>query len=273
MATVYINPGHGGKDPGCLKGSLKEKDIVLEVSLETKRILESNGVKVLTNRTTDVYWELPQITNDANKRATMKDLFVSIHVNAGGGKGIGVWHSVGRTPKFSSMIVEEMVKEVGFARYGKDGVWTRVGTSGKDYYHVIRETKMEAVIVELGFIDSTDNAILSQPAKRKAMARALANAIMKYIGVTPSGNDGGMSSTELAKKMVSKGVISDSKMWIDVLDGKKDANGSYVKLIFDRASKLGKLDYDPAYWNKVFSGETVANRNFLRSIFERIVKL
>lgn len=60
MKKVWIDAGHGGKDPGAVANGLKEKDIVLSVALEIKKRLEANydGVQVLLSRSTDVFWNL-----------------------------------------------------------------------------------------------------------------------------------------------------------------------------------------------------------------------
>ena len=79
--TIVLDAGHGGKDPGTCYGSLKEKDIVLDIVLQLGKMLEKNlDVKVVYTRKTDKFiplWERPQIANANNGK-----LFVSVHVNA-----------------------------------------------------------------------------------------------------------------------------------------------------------------------------------------------
>lgn len=81
VKTVVIDPGHGGKDPGAIgPKKVKEKDVVLAVSLELKKRLEKEGLKVFLTREKDVFVPLASRTKFANdKRA---DLFLSIHANA-----------------------------------------------------------------------------------------------------------------------------------------------------------------------------------------------
>lgn len=80
--TVVIDPGHGGRDPGAVGSSSKEKDIVLSVGRQLGRLIENNhpDVKVLYTRNTDKFVELRQRAEIANKAHA--NLFISIHCNA-----------------------------------------------------------------------------------------------------------------------------------------------------------------------------------------------
>ena len=84
IKIIVIDPGHGGKDPGCNGASHKEKDISLAVALKLGKLLEENlkDVKVIFTRTTDVFVELEDRAQIANKAKA--DLFISIHCNAAG---------------------------------------------------------------------------------------------------------------------------------------------------------------------------------------------
>ncbi|MFA7493383.1 MAG: N-acetylmuramoyl-L-alanine amidase [Proteiniphilum sp.] len=80
--TVVIDPGHGGKDPGAVGGSSKEKDIVLSVGLKLGKLIESNhtDVNVIYTRKEDRFVELNRRAGMANKAHA--DLFISLHCNA-----------------------------------------------------------------------------------------------------------------------------------------------------------------------------------------------
>jgi N-acetylmuramoyl-L-alanine amidase len=80
--TVVIDAGHGGKDSGAVGKRGKEKDIALSIALKVGKYIEENisDVKVIYTRKTDVYVELRERANIANKAEA--DLFISIHVNA-----------------------------------------------------------------------------------------------------------------------------------------------------------------------------------------------
>jgi len=79
---IVIDPGHGGKDPGCHLGKgIREKDIVLNVAkMLARKIREEIGCEVFLTRDKDVYLSLEQRTAIANMHKA--DLFISLHVNA-----------------------------------------------------------------------------------------------------------------------------------------------------------------------------------------------
>lgn len=81
LKTVVIDPGHGGKDPGAVIGSVKEKDIVLDVALRTGKLITEKfpDVKVIYTRDKDVFIPLADRADIANKQKA--DLFISLHVN------------------------------------------------------------------------------------------------------------------------------------------------------------------------------------------------
>ena len=84
VKIIVIDPGHGGKDPGCSGHDHNEKTVALAVSLKLGKLIEDNikDVKVIFTRKTDVFVDLEdraKIANDNNA-----DLFISIHCNAAG---------------------------------------------------------------------------------------------------------------------------------------------------------------------------------------------
>ena len=81
--VIFLDPGHGGKDPGANYLGVKEKDLTLQVSQQLKERLENLGYKVIMSRSTDVYVDFvtkrSEMANETNA-----DMFISIHFNATG---------------------------------------------------------------------------------------------------------------------------------------------------------------------------------------------
>jgi N-acetylmuramoyl-L-alanine amidase len=82
IATIAIDAGHGGKDPGALgKGGLKEKEVTLDIARRLAALVKDRlGRKVIMTRDRDVYIPLEERPFIAKSKGA--DLFVSIHVNA-----------------------------------------------------------------------------------------------------------------------------------------------------------------------------------------------
>lgn len=80
--TLVVDAGHGGHDPGAKGAFSNEKDINLNVALAFGKLVEDNckGVKVIYTRKTDVFVELNERANIANRNKA--NLFISVHTNA-----------------------------------------------------------------------------------------------------------------------------------------------------------------------------------------------
>ena len=82
VKRIVIDPGHGGKDPGCHRGKgLREKDIVLKLAkILASKIKKEMGCEVFLTRNSDVFISLEKRTAIANIKKA--DLFISLHINA-----------------------------------------------------------------------------------------------------------------------------------------------------------------------------------------------
>ena len=84
LMTVVLDPGHGGKDAGCVSrdGRTYEKNLTLSIakSLGAKIKAEYPDVRVFYTRMTDKYLTLNERADIANRNHA--DLFISIHINA-----------------------------------------------------------------------------------------------------------------------------------------------------------------------------------------------
>lgn len=152
---IVIDAGHGGHDPGATSpNGVQEKGIALEASLMLKKKLENKGFKVYMTRDRDNYVKLYDRAAIANQLSA--DLFISVHINAAGStsaKGIETLYAPD-----SSRNNKELARAI------QDGMIaatnnTNRGIVSRPELVVIRETEMDAVLVELGFLSNRQDEI------------------------------------------------------------------------------------------------------------------
>ncbi len=82
---LFLDPGHGGRDPGAVYYGFKEKDLTLKLTLRLAKLLKERlkNVKIILTRKTDKYLSLEKRTHLANSRLKENDngLFISTHLN------------------------------------------------------------------------------------------------------------------------------------------------------------------------------------------------
>ena len=81
ISRIVLDAGHGGHDPGARANGLSEAELVLDVTLRLRDLLEKQpGIEVTLTRDTDRFIPLEERTAIANRQGA--DLFLSIHANA-----------------------------------------------------------------------------------------------------------------------------------------------------------------------------------------------
>lgn len=178
--VIVLDPGHGGKDPGAVNGSLYEKTIVLDVTKRVEAYLRSKyDYNVRLTRSTDVYLTLDQRV--AAAKSLRGDLFVSMHVNAAGSssaKGVETFYSSQSAHSARSRVLASNIQS---NLAGKMSGMSNRGVKTANYY-VITYNTMPSALVELGFISSpTDLTYLRSNTSRQQMAEGVAEGIAKYV--------------------------------------------------------------------------------------------
>ena len=155
--SIMLDAGHGGRDPGAVYNGRQEKDDTLALTLAVGEIRQGRGIDVLYTRTTDVYESPYQKAMEANEAGV--DFFVSIHRNSYptdntvSGVETLVYDKSGLKLQMAENINEQL-EAIGFVNLG---VKERPGLV------VLRRTRMPAVLVEAGFINSdTDNQLFDE---------------------------------------------------------------------------------------------------------------
>ena len=177
QVSVFIDPGHGGGDTGCIQNGSLEKNINLSISLKVKGILEANGYSVIMRRTNDSGMSQDDIISTAN--ASGANLFVSIHCNSALNpaiQGIETYWSASNTAGGSSQFAAAIHNAV-VAASGRPG---RVLRSAE--FKVIKYTTMPAALVECAFLSNPDEAaLLNSEDYQNRVAQGIVNGINAYV--------------------------------------------------------------------------------------------
>jgi len=176
---ICIDAGHGGDDTGAIgrvPRKLLEKDVNLDVALLLESKLEKMGHTVVMTRKSDRNLSLPARANYANQHGA--DLFVSIHANSAkdpAASGIEVFHYEGSADGNTAArsVLDAMIET--FPDRKNRGVKTA-------NFHVLRETKMPSILVEMEFLTNPEALqFLEKASTREGMAKAIASGIQSVI--------------------------------------------------------------------------------------------
>lgn len=176
---VVIDPGHGGKDPGTTGISkTQEKDFTLAVGLKVQELLlQEPNIELYMTRVDDTYPTRPERVKLAND--LQADVFVSIHgnsvlesPNANGTETY--WYKRESSKQLATILHKHLLQQMGL----KD---RRVKEQS---FEVIRETKMAASLVEVGFLSnlSDESFMFSEDGQNRA-AQAIVDGIKEYLGL------------------------------------------------------------------------------------------
>ena len=173
--TVYIDPGHGGYDPGASGNGVIEKDVVLKVALNVKKILEENGVNVVMSRNNDTYVSLQDRVTTANK--SKANSFISIHINSAGvaaATGIETYYYTKNSPSLTTKIHNKLINYTGAYNRGVK----------KDDFYVITYTNMPSSLAEIGFLTNKSEANkLKNIEYQNKISLALSEGVLEYLNI------------------------------------------------------------------------------------------
>ena len=192
---IFLDPGHGGKDPGASYYNITEKELNMQVYQKLRKELEGLGYTVLSSRDSDVFVDfVTERSRMVNK--TDSDIFISIHFNASGNPasnraGIQTysyeaaagypskinpyWHNhpdrISESNRLAADIHSSLLAETG----AKDAGLLQSS------FAVLRETDKPAVLLELGYIDNfNENQQIRSDAYQNRLVAGIVKGIQKY---------------------------------------------------------------------------------------------
>lgn len=200
-ATVVLDPGHGGAEPGAIgPNGLSEKGINLAVVSHAKAALERAGVSAMLTRTGD--HRVTLATRAKVARALNPKAFVSVHHNAEPdgprpGPGSETYYQIAspESKRLSGLLYEEIVKalsayKIPWVADTDAGAKYRVNSSGGDYYGILRLSQsVTAALAELAFVSNPPEAdLLVRPDVQQVEGEALANGILRFLKTRDPGS-------------------------------------------------------------------------------------
>lgn len=176
-ATIVIDAGHGGYDPGAISSNetILEKDIALSTALLLKNRLQDAGTNVILTRNADEFVSLDQRVETAHSNNA--DLFISLHYDA-----VERANSMsGTTTYYFSDSNLELANTVN--RYlSQNGPLQNNGVRLGDYY-VLRTNKQPSLLLELGYMNNTlDIQYIHTQAYQSTVVEAVYQALREYYG-------------------------------------------------------------------------------------------
>ena len=229
VKRIVIDPGHGGKDPGCrIGGRYKEKNITLKIArFLAEKLRKKLGCEVFLTRDKDVFLSLERRTAIANMKKA--DLFISLHVNAHRDRrihGLETYFLNMATDERAVMVAarENATSEKNISdlqtilndlmlntkinessRLAHDVQKGMVANSRKMYkrikslgvkqapFYVLIGAQMPAILVEVGFLsNSTERKRLLSSKYQQRMAEGIYSGISSYIRSIDKAYQGGM---------------------------------------------------------------------------------
>jgi N-acetylmuramoyl-L-alanine amidase len=189
--VVVVDPGHGGQDPGGVVDGTQEKQVVLEIALQLKRLLETQGAKVVLTRDRDMDHG-GTIRAELSKRVALiakhkGQLFISIHANKDrcrcwGAQTFFQRHGMPAGKQLAESIQNQLRLLTPTTR----------SALSADYF-VLRTSPVPAAMVEVGFLTNAgEHERLKQPAYQQRLASAILLGLSDFVRsqVPPAKADG-----------------------------------------------------------------------------------
>jgi len=172
-ATILVDPGHGGADPGAISGGVEEKNVVLGVSLRLRTRLLALGANVDMTRDYDKTLTLQERSDASNRLCP--DLFLAVHGNSVAKRtisGIETYYFNSRGQKLATVLLNTLARELH-----EEAKWSHARN-----LFVLDHNDVPASLVEIGYLtNARTRALLKTPAYQDKVASALADSVVTYL--------------------------------------------------------------------------------------------
>ena len=184
--VIYLDPGHGGLDPGAMYKNIKEKNINLQISKNLEKRLTKLGAIVYLTRYDDYDLSVNNTINrkrsDLSRRGNIInksdcDLFLSIHLNA---ENTGIWKGAQtfyntnnkENKKIAELLQQQFKEDLNSKRKAKN----------KNDLYLLKRINRPGVLIEVGFLsNASERYLLKQEKYQDKVTLSIANALLKYF--------------------------------------------------------------------------------------------
>lgn len=184
--VIYLDPGHGGLDPGAMYKNIKEKNINLQISKNLEKRLTKLGAIVYLTRYDDYDLSVNNTINrkrsDLSRRGNIInksdcDLFLSIHLNA---ENTGIWKGTQtfyntnnkENKKIAELLQQQFKEDLNSKRKAKN----------KNDLYLQKRINRPGVLIEVGFLsNASERYLLKQEKYQDKVTLSIANALLKYF--------------------------------------------------------------------------------------------
>ena len=184
--VIYLDPGHGGLDPGAMYKNIKEKNINLQISKNLEKRLTKLGAIVYLTRYDDYDLSVNNTINrkrsDLSRRGNIInisdcDLFLSIHLNA---ENTGIWKGAQtfyntnnkENKKIAELLQQQFKEDLNSKRKAKN----------KNDLYLQKRINRPGVLIEVGFLsNASERYLLKQEKYQDKVTLSIANALLKYF--------------------------------------------------------------------------------------------
>ena len=183
--TIYIDPGHGGKDSGTTYKNILEKDINLVMSKKIEKYLTEKGATVYLTRETDKDLSTTTVNrkrNDLTNRAKLInesncDMYISIHLNyISNSKWQGLQIFYNNKNKENELIATKLTS------YLKDYSSNIREPKKENIYYMYKQIKIPGILIELGFLSNpNDRYLLRQDDYQYKICNSIRTGLIKYF--------------------------------------------------------------------------------------------
>jgi len=184
--VIYLDPGHGGSDPGAVYGNIYEANLNLEIALKTQKELEKQGAIVYLTRYGDYDLSVKNAQlrkrSDLSRRAnainkSLCDMYLSIHLNA----------DSDTTWRGAQVFFDDVNKNnVKLAEIMQNTFKKNLNTNRKykqvTNQYMYRRINRLGVLLEVGFIsNSNERYLLQKEEYQEKIAKTITEGINNYF--------------------------------------------------------------------------------------------